>query len=136
MKRTQFLKDLIRNLSPVLDATPYVYCTVAQAQYGQLEKLKPIVSIAELEGMTLVVPLEKAKAENLDYHRVFRRITLKGHSSLEALGLTSVVTSLLAERGITTNVIAGFYHDHMFVPSERSDEAMRALRELASNPDS
>ncbi|MFO7788772.1 MAG: ACT domain-containing protein [Halospina sp.] len=136
MKRPQFLQDLIKNLSPNLDPTPYVYCTVAHAQYGQLEKLKPIVSIAELEGLTLVIPLEQAKAEKLDYYRVFQRITLKGHSSLEAIGLTSVVTSLLAERGITTNVIAGFYHDHMFVPSDRSDEAMQALKELASNPDS
>jgi len=44
------------------------------------------------------------------------------------------VTSLLAERGITTNVIAGFYHDHMFVPSDRIDEAMEALKDLANNP--
>lgn len=136
MKRSQFLQELIKNLSPDLDPTPYVYCTVAHAKYGQLERLKPIVSIAELEGLTLVIPLDQAKEENLDYYRVFQRITLKGHSSLEALGLTSVVTSLLAERGITTNVIAGFYHDHMFVPSDRSDEAMQALKELASNPDS
>lgn len=132
--RTQFLQDLIKQLSPTLDSTSYVYCTVANATYGELEKLKPIVSIAELEGLTLVIPLEQAKAEGLDYYRIFRRITLEGHSSLEALGLTSVVTSLLAERGITTNVIAGFYHDHMFVPSDRTEEAMKALKELANNP--
>ncbi|MBU2955926.1 ACT domain-containing protein [Marinobacter sp. F3R08] len=132
--RTQFLQDLIKQLSPRLDSTSYVYCTVAKAKYGELEKLKPIVSIAELEGLTLVIPLEEAKAEGLDYYRVFRRITLEGHSSLEALGLTSVVTSLLAEQGITTNVIAGFYHDHIFVPDDRIDEAMSALKQLASNP--
>jgi len=135
MKRSQFLQDLITQLSPVLDANTYVYCTVPKAKYGELEKLKPIVSIAELEGLTLVVPLEQAKAEGLDYYRVFRRVTLKGHSSLEALGLTSVVTNLLADRGITTNVIAGFYHDHVLVPSDRTDEAMDALRELANQPD-
>ncbi len=134
MKRTQFLQDLIKQLSPKLDSSSYVYCTVAHAKYGELEKLKPIVSIAELEGLTLVIPLEQAVAEGLDYYKVFRRITLEGHSSLEALGLTSVVTSLLAERGISTNAIAGFYHDHMFVPSDRTDEAMEALRELASQP--
>jgi hypothetical protein len=78
--------------------------------------------------------VEQAKAEGLDYYRVFNRITLEGHSSLEALGLTSVVTSLLAERGITSNVIAGFYHDHLFVPNDRTDEAMEALKELASQP--
>lgn len=134
MNRTQFLQDLIIQLSPRLDSTTYVYCTVPRAQYGELDKLKPIVSIAELEGLTLVIPLEQAKAEGLDYYRIFRRITLEGHSSLEALGLTSVVTSLLAERGITTNVIAGFYHDHIFVPSDRTDEAMEALKDLASKP--
>lgn len=134
MMRSQFLQDLITRLSPTLDSIPYVYCTVANATYGELEKLKPIVSIAELEGLTLVIPLEQAKAEGLDYYRVFRRITLEGHSSLEALGLTSVVTSVLAERGITTNVIAGFYHDHMFVPGDRIDEAMQALKELARQP--
>lgn len=134
MMRTQFLQDLIKQLSPTLDSTSYVYCSVAKATYGELEKLKPIVSITELEGLTLVIPLEQAKAEGLDYYRVFRHITLEGHSSLEALGLTSVVTSLLAERGITTNVIAGFYHDHMFVPSDRIDEAMQALKELARQP--
>ncbi len=134
MKRTQFLQDLIKQLSPRLDPNSYVYCTVANARYGELEKLKPIVSIAELEGLTLVIPREQAESEGLDYYRVFRRITLEGHSSLEALGLTSVVTSLLAERGITTNVIAGFYHDHMFVPDDRADEAMDALKELASKP--
>ncbi len=132
--RSEFLQELIKQLSPTLDSTTYVYCTVPKAKYGELEHLKPIVSIAELEGLTLVIPLDEAKTEGLDYYRVFRRITLEGHSSLEALGLTSVVTSLLAERGITTNVIAGFYHDHMFVPSDRIDEAMRALKELASNP--
>ena len=118
----------------VHDGPEYAYCTVAHAKYGELEKLKPIVSIAELEGLTLVIPLEQAKAEGLDYYRVFNRITLEGHSSLEALGLTSVVTSLLAERGITSNVIAGFYHDHLFVPNDRTDEAMEALKELASQP--
>lgn len=134
MKQTQFLQDLIKQLSPELDSRSYVYCTVPDAKYGDLEKLRPIVSLAELEGLTLVIPLEQARAEGLDYYRVFRRITLKGHSSLEALGLTSVVTSLLAEHGITTNVVAGFYHDHMFVPSDRTDEAMQALKELASQP--
>ena len=135
MMRTEFLQELINQLSPRLDETSYVYCTVPKARYGELEHLKPIVSIAELEGLTLVIPLEQAQAEGLDYYRVFRRITLEGHSSLEALGLTSVVTSLLAERGITTNVIAGFYHDHMFVPNDRTEEALRALKELAENPE-
>jgi len=32
--------------------------------------------------------------------------------------------------GISANVIAGFYHDHLFVPSDDADKAVAALLEL------
>jgi hypothetical protein len=53
------------------------------------------------------------------------------HSSLQAVGLTAAVATALAERGIACNVVAGFHHDHLFVPHERGAEAMDALAELS-----
>jgi uncharacterized protein len=61
---------------------------------------------------------------------LFRRIILQVHSSLDAVGLTAAVSSKLTERGISANVIAAFYHDHIFIPAERAHEAVEALREL------
>jgi uncharacterized protein len=61
---------------------------------------------------------------------VRRRITLDVHSSLEAVGLTAAMSAALADRGISCNVIAGVYHDHLFVPDDRAEEAMEALRTI------
>jgi hypothetical protein len=33
------------------------------------------------------------------------------------------LTAALADRGISCNVIAGVYHDHLFVPDDRAEEA-------------
>ena len=59
------------------------------------------------------------------------RITLGVHSSLDAVGLTARVAAALTEYGITANIIAALRHDHVFVPWDRRDEALAALRGLS-----
>ena len=58
-------------------------------------------------------------------------ISLNVHSSLDAVGLTAAFSNRLAEYGISANVVAGFYHDHIFVHSELAEKAIRALGEIA-----
>ena len=50
---------------------------------------------------------------------LFKLITLTVHSSLKSVGLTAAVTSKLAEYEISANVVAAYYHDHIFVPYEK-----------------
>lgn len=57
-------------------------------------------------------------------------ITLTVHSDLAAVGLTAAFSRVLAEAGISCNVVAGVRHDHIFVPVERAADAMAALRRL------
>jgi hypothetical protein len=59
------------------------------------------------------------------------RISLGVHSSLDAVGLTAIITARLAEAGIAANVVAGLRHDHLFVPWDRRDEAIALLEALA-----
>ena len=59
------------------------------------------------------------------------RISLTVHSDLAAVGLTAAIAAALTSRGISANVVAGFYHDHVFVPWDRRGDAMAALRELS-----
>ena len=125
------LEKLLASMSPVLMHGDYVFCSFQNAQYGDRPELKPFASCIEPEGLTLIVPRSRADANGLSYESVFRGITLRIHSSLDAVGLTAAVSAKLTEHGISANVIAGYFHDHIFVPSEHAENAIAALGALA-----
>jgi hypothetical protein len=91
----------------------------------------PVVTVAEPEGLTLVVPQQDADTAGLAYEYVAAWITLRVHSALAAVGLTAAVAQELAGIGVSCNVVAGYHHDHLFVPYERAAEAVAALEDLA-----
>ena len=117
-------------MSPELIDREFVFCSFENGRYGEHARLEPIASFVEREGLTLVISRAKADEHDLAYESVFRGITLKVHSSLEAVGLTAAFSNKLAEHGISANVIAGYFHDHIFVQSEQADRAMAALDEF------
>ncbi|MEP5568887.1 MAG: ACT domain-containing protein [Halioglobus sp.] len=125
------LNALLASMSPRLDAKDYVFWSAENAQYGDHSDLEPVASCMEPEGLTLVITKAKADARALPYDAVFKRITLEVHSSLEAVGLTAAFATKLSEHGISANVVAGYFHDHIFVQSELADRAMAALGELS-----
>ena len=126
------LVKLLRNLSPELFDGEFVFCTFQGARYGDYKDLKPIAAISESEGLTLVIPKSIADDRRLSYESVFKGIILGVHSSLDAVGLTAAFSEKLTEHGISGNVIAGYYHDHIFVQSEYAERAIEALKELAT----
>jgi hypothetical protein len=125
------LDKLLSSISPELLDGEYVFCTFQNAHYGDHSDLEPIASFIESEGLTLVVPKSKANEQGLSYESVFKGITLRVHSSLEAVGLTAALSQKLTEYGISANVIAGYYHDHIFVQKEHAEKAIEALNEFA-----
>ncbi|RVU86052.1 ACT domain-containing protein [Leucothrix sargassi] len=124
------LDALLKTMSPTLAEQDYVFCSIPGAQYGDYVELTPIAMMQEVEGLTLVIERSDADAHEIAYQAVFKCITLKVHSSLEAVGLTAAFSSKLAEHGISANVVAGYFHDHIFVQSALVDKAMRALGEF------
>ncbi len=126
------LATLIRNLKPRALPATYVFCSLADANYGALSHTSPLASFAEPEGLTLVLTRESADEESLAYEGTFRCISLQVHSSLEAVGLTAAVTGKLAAHDISANVIAGYHHDHIFVPSRQAEPALRLLENMSS----
>jgi len=93
--------------------------------------MQPFALVREREGVTLVLEATDAGALGMDTTRLFRRISLGVHSSLEATGLTAVASQALTDAGISANVIAGYFHDHFMVPASRAQEALAALRRLS-----
>lgn len=94
-------------------------------------ELIPVAIIDEGASTTLVLRRPDADAAGLAYDFVAAWITLTVHSSLAAVGLTAAVSTALTAAGISCNVLAGFYHDHLLVPVERADDALAVLRGLA-----
>jgi hypothetical protein len=124
------LAVLLCRLSPRLNEGEYVYARVSGEPPAGV---RAVVTVREDEGLTVVVLRQDADAFGLPYDFVAAWITLRVHSALAGLGLTAAVSRALADAGISCNVVAGFFHDHLFVPHDRADDALRALASLAAS---
>ncbi|MCO6059976.1 ACT domain-containing protein [Pseudomonas sp. MOB-449] len=125
------LSTLIRNMSPHLNPGQYVFCTLLDA--ARLEGCVPIGSFREREGLTVILERGDADRLGLTYDYTAAWITLDVHSSLSAVGLTAAFAGALAQAGVSCNVVAGYFHDHLFVASADAERALSTLRALAAN---
>lgn len=60
-------------------------------------------------------------------------VTLDVHSSLEAVGFMAAIATKLAEKGLSSNPVSAFYHDHLFVKEEEVDTVVGLLQDLAKS---
>lgn len=129
------LTILLRTMEPVLNEGVYVYSVVPAGT--DLRATSVIATFHEAEGMTVITSEAEALKARLPV--LFRAawITLMVHSDLQAVGLTAAFARVLGDAGISCNVVAAAYHDHIFVPVERAETAMaqlKALQKSASRP--
>jgi uncharacterized protein len=113
-------------LAPELQPGTYVFCVDDGSS-----RVGPVATIREPEGLTLVLRREDADNAGLRYDLVLVWIMLTATTTLEQVGITATVSTALAEQGIACNVIAGFHHDHLFVPAHRGNDALAIIRGLA-----
>ncbi|SDZ21043.1 ACT domain-containing protein [Pseudomonas sp. NFIX28] len=125
------LDTLLRSMSPQLNHGDYVFCSIADQ--ARLEGAEVLGSFREQEGLTVILERQQAERLGLDFDYVAAWITLNVHSALEAVGLTAAFASALGKAGISCNVIAGYYHDHLFVGKADAERAMHVLRQLAAD---
>ena len=125
------LSVLIKGMTPQLNAGDYVFVTLKDVSI--IDRKHTICEFKEQEGTTLVISKEQADEHNLSYDYIASWITLKVHSSLDAVGLTAAFATAFAKHNMSCNVIAGYYHDHIFVDKKDSDKAIKVLVELSKN---
>jgi hypothetical protein len=123
------LSVLLKTLTPEHNEGDYVFCTLPAEQRIDVSKI--VGWFKEKEGATCILDKKVADELNLPYQFVAAWITLTAHSSLNAIGLTAAFSTALAEARISCNVIAGYYHDHIFVAKHDADKAMEVLRKLS-----
>lgn len=125
------LSVLLKNLNPMASSENYIFTTLPADKLSST-----LVSVAkgmfqEREGTTLILPVTAAKQANLQFEGYYRCITCEVHSSLDAVGMTAAMSTALGNAGISANVVAAYYHDHIFVPAEKVDVALDVLTSLS-----
>ena len=123
------LSKLLKTIKPEQQPGDYVFCTVEDLSI--VPPAEAILMFRENEGITVIVRKELADKLGLNYSFVAGWITLTVHSSLEAVGLTAAFSKALAEKDISCNVVAAFYHDHLFVRQQDVAAAMEILKGLS-----
>lgn len=116
------LHEILGALRPRVRPGNFVYVTLAEAPAAEAQ-----ARIVEDEGVTLVIDQRIADAQGYRYEGVFGWITLQAHTSLSSVGVTAAVATALARVGLSCNVLAGFYHDHLLVPVDSVAEAVEVL---------
>lgn len=134
------LATLIAQMKPWLDEEEFVFCTIApqaldhqpDPPFTKLSHLRrvAIAQFQEAEGISLILPKAIAAAHGLPTSFPCRKITLTVHSSLDAIGFLAAVTAELARHNISVNPVSAYFHDHLFVPCDRADEAMSVLTQM------
>ncbi|CAA9198895.1 ACT domain-containing protein [Flavobacterium collinsii] len=119
------LQQLLKSMKPEHNLGDYVFCKVEKLDGVELNDIE--MFFKEKEAITLILKKEIADALKLDYSVVMSWITLTVHSSLEAVGLTAAFSKALSEHEISCNVVAAFYHDHIFIAQKDTEKAMEIL---------
>ena len=118
-------------MRPELAPGVYVFATVEPG--GDVPAgIVPQMIFREAEGVSLIVAEEEARNAGLTVTFPCRMITLRIHSSLAAVGFLAAIAARLASAGLAVNPVSGYFHDHLFVPAARAEEAMRILEALAA----
>lgn len=125
------LNTLIAAMDPVLDPELYVFAT------GKPDDVPPGIVprmlFHEAEGVTVILPQNVVQQTELTWDFPCRMITLNIHSALDAVGFLARVTSVLARLDMGVNPVSAFFHDHIFVPQDRAEDALNALRILSQD---
>ena len=127
------LSKLLKELNPQLNDGEFVFVTVKEEVVDDIDCSDVLSAFRENEGTTLVMRRAVADRLGFPYDYPFSWITLKVHSSLDAVGLTAAFSIKLAEHNISCNVIAGYHHDHLFVDTKNAQTAIRVLRKLSED---
>lgn len=124
-------KAMIAGLTPLPDPATYMFCTVSTAALTPDMTSLARAMLREDEGVSLILSVEDAAELGLaSAAPPMARITLGVHSALDGIGLTATVATVLADHAIPCNMVAGYHHDHVFVPLDQADAALQVLREL------
>ncbi len=127
------LQVLLASITPRLHNETFVFCTLSEREFKTL-KVDPICVFRETEGVSITIEKSDADAASLKYEGTWSLITCEVNSALNAVGFIAAMSKLAAEAGIPVNAVSAYHHDHLFVPTDRAEDAIQLLQEAATKP--
>ena len=124
------LGSLLKKLNPTLNEGDYVFCTKKDMKGCDFNNI--LMSFKEHEGITIILTQEEADRLQFEYSFIAKWITLTVHSSLAAVGLTAAFSKALTKENISCNVVAGYFHDHIFVDKKNAQKALEVLNKFST----
>ncbi len=122
------LSDVLNFLQISCDNVEYGFANVKEANYSELPEV--IATFREAEGLTLVATKDYLVKNNISFDGTFAKLTIEVHTSLSLVGLTATLTTQLSKNNISANIVAAYYHDHIFVQYDLRQKAIDSLLSL------
>lgn len=124
---------MIASMTPDLRPGRFVFCALNDRPISTAMRDGAICIFREVEGVSVLLPVDLAETEGLPVEIPMCQITLQVFSSLVGVGLTAGVSAALGTANIPCNMIAAALHDHVFVPEDRATEALAVLLRLSAS---
>ena len=124
------LHKTLQTLIVVCDDIKYGFASISDESL--IDRSKVLATFHENGRLAIIAPQTYLNNLDIECEGPYARLTIDIHTSLELVGLTAVTATKLAEHGISANVVAAFYHDHVFVQFDkrwRAKELLESLRD-------
>ena len=125
------MSKLLATMNPSLHPEIFVFLTTKQSLEIVIPKLRPKMIFEEAEGYIIITSQDLADSHGFEYTFTCRMITLNVHSDLEAVGFLAAVSAKLTEYNISSNVVSGYFHDHLFIAVGKEETALDVLHNLS-----
>lgn len=127
------LQEVLDSMQVSCDEVKYGFATVEQDGTIDFDD-RVLGAFRETEGLTLIADVNYLDDKAIEHEGPFAKLTIDVHTSLELVGLTAVLATKLADNNISANVVAAYFHDHVFVQHTHRDEAISVLQSLKTLP--
>jgi uncharacterized protein len=125
------LLRVLKSLTVLCDNVEYGFATIKDKPATIDNQI--LGTFREAEGITIIATKEYLKRNKIEYQGPYAKLTIKAHTSLDLVGLTAVLATKLAEEKISANVVAAYFHDHIFVQFELCQKSIEILDNLRNN---
>lgn len=122
------LQQALKSLKVICDSVEYGFASIEDE--ARISRDDVLATFHENGRLAIIAPKEYLDNEGIGYEGPFAKLTIDIHTSLDLVGLTAVLATKLAEHDISANVVAAFYHDHVFVQYKLRQKAIELLEGL------